>query len=152
MAPNNHTSATVRIMDAADLEASISAPASVVQGAAETGSVTLTNHGPDAVHARLRFVVVCGAPTNFSPLDGLFCTGPVSNLTGTIFSYSCSTVGPPASGASAIATFVFQPSPTASSLTMTATATKVGATVIDSNLLNNKQVVPVSITPPTHSG
>lgn len=46
-----------------------------------------------------------------------------------------------------MATFDFRPSQTASSLTMIATATKVGATVIDSNLLNNKQVVPVSFTP-----
>ena len=125
------------------------------QASAEIGSVTLTSHGTDAAHAKLRFAVAYGTPTSFSsssPPASLVCTGPVSNLTGTSFSYSCSTVGPLAAGASATATFIFQPSQTASSLTMTAAATKVGATVIDSNPLNNKQVVPVSITPPTHSG
>lgn len=77
------------IMDAADLEASISAPATVVQDKAEARSVTLTNHGPDAAYGRLRFVVAHGPPATFFSLAGLDCIGPVLNIAGTGFTYSC---------------------------------------------------------------
>jgi hypothetical protein len=143
---NNHAKTLlVKIIDHADISTSVVADGPIDRTAIELGTATLTNDGTDPVFAKLTLVVGNGTENGFSSPPGLSCAASLPNSLNTGFRRVCTTIDPLASGASLTVSFAIDPSATAKTLNITSNVAKVGATVVDADLTNNKVLVPVTL-------